>query len=146
MAGQHELGRDEGWTRSEALAGATQSGEIVLSPKLKYHLGMCLYLTILSLSNDIIGIKLLFNPVTDNVSLFRLQGQLGLGEDRIHTSTPCLLSYSRLSEVSRIQAGDSYSAAVTGEPSAQPAAVAYGEVSSSHQLYYFSLKVLRTIK
>lgn len=69
------------------------------------------------MSNGIIGIKLLFNPVTDTVSLFRLQGQLGLGEDRIHISAPCLLNYSQLAEVTQIQAGDSYSAAITGEPS-----------------------------
>ncbi|XP_047185060.1 uncharacterized protein LOC118313456 isoform X2 [Scophthalmus maximus] len=42
------------------------------------------------------------------------EGQLGLGEDRIHISTPCLLNYSQLAEVTQIQAGDSYSAAVTG--------------------------------
>ncbi|XP_074525366.1 uncharacterized protein LOC141789801 isoform X2 [Halichoeres trimaculatus] len=42
------------------------------------------------------------------------EGQLGLGEDRIHISTPCLLSYSQLAAVTQIQAGDSYSAAVTG--------------------------------
>ncbi|XP_026177163.1 RCC1 domain-containing protein RUG3, mitochondrial-like isoform X2 [Mastacembelus armatus] len=42
------------------------------------------------------------------------EGQLGLGEDRIHISTPCLLSYSQLTKVTQIQAGDSYSAAVTG--------------------------------
>ncbi|XP_034547960.1 secretion-regulating guanine nucleotide exchange factor-like isoform X2 [Notolabrus celidotus] len=42
------------------------------------------------------------------------EGQLGLGEDRIHISTPCLLSYSQLTEVAQIQAGDSYSAAITG--------------------------------
>ncbi|XP_071338757.1 uncharacterized protein [Trachinotus anak] len=41
------------------------------------------------------------------------EGQLGLGEDRIHISTPCLLNYSRIAEVTQIQAGDSYSAAVT---------------------------------
>nr|XP_020450252.1 ultraviolet-B receptor UVR8-like [Monopterus albus] len=41
------------------------------------------------------------------------EGQLGLGEDRIHISTPCLLSYSQLAKVTQIQAGDSYSAAVT---------------------------------
>ncbi|XP_027132478.1 probable E3 ubiquitin-protein ligase HERC2 isoform X3 [Larimichthys crocea] len=41
------------------------------------------------------------------------EGQLGLGEDSIHSSTPRLLSYSQLTEVTRIQAGDSYSAAVT---------------------------------
>ncbi|XP_051279711.1 X-linked retinitis pigmentosa GTPase regulator-like isoform X2 [Dicentrarchus labrax] len=41
------------------------------------------------------------------------EGQLGLGEDRIHISTPCLLSCSQLAEVTQIQAGDSYSAAVT---------------------------------
>ncbi|KAM7019101.1 uncharacterized protein LKV04_009583 [Tautogolabrus adspersus] len=41
------------------------------------------------------------------------EGQLGLGEDRIHISTPCLLSYSQLTEVTQIQAGDSYSAAIT---------------------------------
>ncbi|TKS78883.1 hypothetical protein D9C73_012290 [Collichthys lucidus] len=40
-------------------------------------------------------------------------GQLGLGEDSVHSSTPRLLSYSQLTEVTRIQAGDSYSAAVT---------------------------------
>lgn len=73
------------------------------------------------MSNGIVGIELLFKPVTDTVSLFRSQGQLGLGEDSIHSSTPRLLSYSQLTEVTRIQAGDSYSAAVTGEPSIQPA-------------------------
>ncbi|XP_041643463.1 probable E3 ubiquitin-protein ligase HERC1 isoform X2 [Cheilinus undulatus] len=41
------------------------------------------------------------------------EGQLGLGEDRIHSSIPYLLSYSQLAEVTQIQAGDSYSAAVT---------------------------------
>ncbi|XP_034398310.1 probable E3 ubiquitin-protein ligase HERC1 isoform X3 [Cyclopterus lumpus] len=41
------------------------------------------------------------------------EGQLGLGDDRIHISTPCLLNYSQLAEVTQIQAGDSYSAAVT---------------------------------
>ncbi|XP_049433990.1 probable E3 ubiquitin-protein ligase HERC2 isoform X1 [Epinephelus fuscoguttatus] len=41
------------------------------------------------------------------------EGQLGLGEDRIHISSPRLLSCSQLAEVTRIQAGDSYSAAVT---------------------------------
>ncbi|TDH12671.1 hypothetical protein EPR50_G00049380 [Perca flavescens] len=41
------------------------------------------------------------------------EGQLGLGEDGIHISTPCLLSYSQLAEVTQIQAGDSYSAAIT---------------------------------
>ncbi|XP_038560576.1 RCC1 domain-containing protein RUG3, mitochondrial-like isoform X1 [Micropterus salmoides] len=40
------------------------------------------------------------------------EGQLGLGDDRIQISTPCLLSYSQLAEVTQIQAGDSYSAAV----------------------------------
>ncbi|CAJ1068530.1 probable E3 ubiquitin-protein ligase HERC2 isoform X3 [Xyrichtys novacula] len=43
------------------------------------------------------------------------EGQLGLGEDRIHSSTPCLLSYSQLTEVTQIQAGESYSAAVTAD-------------------------------
>lgn len=76
------------------------------------------------MSNEFIGIKLLFNPVTDTVSLFRLQGQLGLGEDRIHISVPSLLRYSQPAEVTQIQAGDSYSAAITGEPSIQPAVVA----------------------
>ncbi|XP_076586671.1 E3 ISG15--protein ligase Herc6-like [Chaetodon auriga] len=42
------------------------------------------------------------------------EGQLGLGEDRIHSSAPRLLSYSQLGKVTQIQAGDSYSAAVTG--------------------------------
>ncbi|XP_050931268.1 E3 ubiquitin-protein ligase HERC2 [Lates calcarifer] len=41
------------------------------------------------------------------------EGQLGLGEDRIHISTPCLLNYSQLAKVTQIKAGDSYSAAVT---------------------------------
>ncbi|XP_056233280.1 X-linked retinitis pigmentosa GTPase regulator-like isoform X2 [Seriola aureovittata] len=41
------------------------------------------------------------------------EGQLGLGEDRIHIATPFLLDYSQLAEVMQIQAGDSYSAAVT---------------------------------
>ncbi|XP_039875034.1 protein RCC2-like isoform X2 [Simochromis diagramma] len=41
------------------------------------------------------------------------EGQLGLGEDRMHVSTPSLLNSSQLSEVSQIRAGDSYSAAVT---------------------------------
>lgn len=68
------------------------------------------------MSNEITGIKLLFNPVTDTVPLFRLQGQLGLGEDRIQISTPCLISFPQLVEVAQIQAGDSYSAAITGEP------------------------------
>ncbi|KAK2902231.1 hypothetical protein Q8A73_011977 [Channa argus] len=39
------------------------------------------------------------------------EGQLGLGEDKIHIATPCLLSYSE--PITQIQAGDSYSAAVT---------------------------------
>lgn len=73
------------------------------------------------MSNEIFGIKLLFNPVTDTVPLFRSQGQLGLGEDRIHISTPCLLSYSQ--PVTQIQAGESYSAAVTGESRIQPASL-----------------------
>lgn len=115
---------------SESLAGATQNRKIVLSPKLKYHLDMCLYLTVLCVSNEITGIKLLFNPVTDAASLFRLQGQLGLGEDRIHISTPRLLSDSQLAEVTQIRAGESYSAAITGEPSVQHAAVAHREVTS----------------
>lgn len=102
-----------------------KTGKLFLPPKLKYHFGMCLYLTILSMSNEFIGIKLLFNPVTDTVSLFRLQGQLGLGEDRIHISAPCLLRYSQPAEVTRVQAGDSYSAAITGEPSIQSAVVAH---------------------
>lgn len=68
------------------------------------------------MSNEITGIKLLFNPVTDTAPLFRLQGQLGLGEDRIQTSTPCLLSLPQLAEVTQIQAGDNYSAAIRGEP------------------------------
>lgn len=72
------------------------------------------------MSNEITGIKLLFNPVNDTVLSFCLQGQLGLGDDRIQISTPCLLSYSQLAEVTQIQAGDSYSAAVAGEPSSQP--------------------------
>lgn len=79
------------------------------------------------MSNENTGIKLLFNPVTDTISLFRLQGQLGLGEDRIHVSAPCLLSDSQLAEVTQIQAGESYSAAVTGEPSNQHVAVAQRE-------------------
>ncbi|XP_029999720.1 E3 ISG15--protein ligase HERC5-like [Sphaeramia orbicularis] len=41
------------------------------------------------------------------------EGQLGLGEKTVHVSTPCLLSYSQLVEVTHLQAGDSYSAAVT---------------------------------
>ncbi|XP_051806375.1 uncharacterized protein LOC110950047 isoform X2 [Acanthochromis polyacanthus] len=41
------------------------------------------------------------------------EGQLGLGEDRLHISAPCLVSYSQLTEVTQIQAVDSYSAAVT---------------------------------
>ncbi|CAK6950123.1 probable E3 ubiquitin-protein ligase HERC2 isoform X4 [Scomber scombrus] len=41
------------------------------------------------------------------------EGQLGLGENWIHVSTPRLLGHSQLSEVTQIQAGDSYSAAVT---------------------------------
>ncbi|XP_069556013.1 uncharacterized protein [Brachyistius frenatus] len=41
------------------------------------------------------------------------EGQLGLGENRMHRSSPCLLSYPHLAEVKQIQAGDSYSAAVT---------------------------------
>lgn len=94
------------------------------------------------MSNEVIGIKVLFNPVTDTVSLLCLQGQLGLGEDRIHISTPCLLSYSQ--PVTQIQAGDSYSAAVTGEsriqPDSQPA-----RFFISKQ-YHFGLKALSTIK
>nr|XP_043881120.1 ultraviolet-B receptor UVR8-like [Solea senegalensis] len=42
------------------------------------------------------------------------EGQLGLGEDRNHVSSPCLLSYSRLAKVTQIRAGDNYGAAVTG--------------------------------
>nr|XP_046242999.1 RCC1 domain-containing protein RUG3, mitochondrial-like isoform X2 [Scatophagus argus] len=42
------------------------------------------------------------------------EGQLGLGEDSVHISNPCLLSYSQLAEVTQIQAGESYSAAITG--------------------------------
>ncbi|KAG7490593.1 hypothetical protein JOB18_038791 [Solea senegalensis] len=41
------------------------------------------------------------------------EGQLGLGEDRNHVSSPCLLSYSRLAKVTQIRAGDNYGAAVT---------------------------------
>ncbi|XP_054628481.1 X-linked retinitis pigmentosa GTPase regulator-like isoform X2 [Dunckerocampus dactyliophorus] len=41
------------------------------------------------------------------------EGQLGLGEKCLQMSNPCLLSYSHLVQVTRIQAGDSYSAAVT---------------------------------
>ncbi|KAI3372474.1 hypothetical protein L3Q82_022960, partial [Scortum barcoo] len=41
------------------------------------------------------------------------EGQLGLGEDMIHISAPRLLRYSQPAEVTRIQAGDSYSAAIT---------------------------------
>ncbi|KAM8886908.1 uncharacterized protein AB9W97_013757 isoform 2-T3 [Spinachia spinachia] len=41
-------------------------------------------------------------------------GQLGFEDDRIQTATSCLLNYSQLGEVTWIQAGDSYSAAVTG--------------------------------
>ncbi|XP_028269736.1 uncharacterized protein LOC114441149 [Parambassis ranga] len=40
-------------------------------------------------------------------------GQLGLGEDHMQISTPCRLNCSQLSEVTQIQAGDSYSAAIT---------------------------------
>ncbi len=72
------------------------------------------------MSKEIVGIKVLFKATTDFVSLFRLQGQLGLGEDRIHVCTPCLLSSSQLAEVTQIQAGDSYSAAITGESIIQP--------------------------
>lgn len=115
MPGQRDLGWDERCNRSQSLAGVTQKGKIA-PLKLKYHLDMCLYLTVPSMSKEIIGIKVLFNAMTDIVSLFRLQGQLGLGEDRIHISAPCLLSYSQLAEVTQIQAGDSYSAAITGEP------------------------------
>ena len=104
---------------------------------------MCLYLSILSMSNEITGIKLLFNPVTDTISLFCLQGQLGLGEDRIHVSTPRLLSYSQLAEVAQIQAGDSYSAAVTGELSIQPAAGAKRHVSFFPRLYNLAWKCCR---
>ncbi|XP_059192690.1 uncharacterized protein LOC131974411 [Centropristis striata] len=43
------------------------------------------------------------------------EGQLGLGEDLIHISTPCLLSCSQLTEVTHIEAGDSYSTAVTAD-------------------------------
>ncbi|XP_037634201.1 ultraviolet-B receptor UVR8-like isoform X2 [Sebastes umbrosus] len=42
------------------------------------------------------------------------EGQLGLGDDCIHSSEPRLLSYSQLAEITQIQAGDSYSAAITG--------------------------------
>ncbi|XP_056275875.1 uncharacterized protein LOC130197301 [Pseudoliparis swirei] len=41
------------------------------------------------------------------------EGQLGLGDDRIQSSTPRLLHCPQLAEVTRIQAGGSYSAAVT---------------------------------
>ncbi|XP_068422589.1 uncharacterized protein [Clinocottus analis] len=41
------------------------------------------------------------------------EGQLGLGDDRVHSPTPRLLNYSQLAKVTQIQAGDSYSAAVT---------------------------------
>nr|XP_019949173.1 PREDICTED: uncharacterized protein LOC109633610 [Paralichthys olivaceus] len=41
------------------------------------------------------------------------EGQLGLGEDRIHISAPHLLNYSQLAGVTQIRAGDIYSAAVT---------------------------------
>lgn len=71
------------------------------------------------MSNETARIKLLFNPATDTVSSYPSQGQLGLGEDRIHISSPCLLADSQLAEVTRIQAGDSYSAATTGETSIQ---------------------------
>ena len=54
--------------------------------------------------------------MNDTVSLFRSQGQLGLGEDRIHVSAPHLLNYSQLAGVTGVRAGDSSSAAVTGEP------------------------------
>lgn len=97
------------------------------------------------MSNEITGIKLLFNPVSDTMPLFRLQGQLGLGEDRIHISAPCLLSFSQLAEVTQIQAGDSYSAAMTGEPNIQHTVVDRREVTSFPQLYYFDLKVLSAV-
>ncbi|XP_029295944.1 uncharacterized protein LOC115013638 [Cottoperca gobio] len=42
-----------------------------------------------------------------------MMGQLGLGEDWNHISTPCLLNYSQLAEVTQIHAGHSYSAAIT---------------------------------
>ncbi|XP_028312829.1 ultraviolet-B receptor UVR8-like [Gouania willdenowi] len=42
------------------------------------------------------------------------EGQLGLGEEEIHVSTPCLINHPQLTGVIRIQAGNSYSAAVTG--------------------------------
>lgn len=91
--------------------------------------------------NEIIGIKpfffFFFNPVADTVLLFCLQGQLGLGEERTHISTPCLLSYSQLAEVTRLQAGDSYSAAITGEPSIQPAVVA-----PQREVFIFTSSVL----
>ncbi|CAB1454960.1 unnamed protein product [Pleuronectes platessa] len=41
------------------------------------------------------------------------EGQLGLGEDRIHVSAPHLLDYSQLAGVTGVRAGDSYSAAVS---------------------------------
>ncbi|XP_062236164.1 uncharacterized protein LOC133933229 isoform X1 [Platichthys flesus] len=41
------------------------------------------------------------------------EGQLGLGEDRIHVSAPHLLNYSHLAGVTGVRAGDSSSAAVT---------------------------------
>lgn len=88
------------------------------------------------MSNEMTGIKFLFNPVTDIILLFRLQGQLGLGEDKIPISTPCLLYDSQLSAVMQIQAGDSYSAAITGEPSLQDVV----EERSFPLLYYFDLK------
>ena len=43
------------------------------------------------------------------------QGQLGHGEDRTHASGPLLVNPSALKNVTRIDAGDSYSAALAGE-------------------------------
>ncbi|XP_029915006.1 protein pim1-like isoform X3 [Myripristis murdjan] len=43
------------------------------------------------------------------------EGQLGLGESKTCVSIPCLLGYSHLAGVRQIQAGDSYSAAVTAD-------------------------------
>lgn len=51
----------------------------------------------------------------DAASLHPSQGQLGLGEDTFGASSPRRLSAPQLAGVTRIQAGDSYSAAVTGE-------------------------------
>lgn len=64
----------------------------------------------------------------------------------MHVSTPCLLNSSQLSEVSQIRAGDSYSAAVTGEPGIQNTSEDHCLILSFLQMYYYGLKALSPIK